>query len=129
MATPLKEKIKVRLSKYLTYILIIFLVMLTLSLFRNISRIRQTNQKIEEKKERVEKLKKENEELARKLEIVDRTEFIEKKLRDDLGLAKEGEIVVILPSEDVLKSLAPDYEEEEDSLPDPNWKKWLNLFL
>ena len=127
MTTPLKEKIKVKLGKYLTYILIIFLVMLALSLFRNISRIRQTNLKIEEKKERVEKLKKENEELTKRLEIVDEAEFIEKKLRDDLGLAKEGEIVVILPSEEVLKSLAPDYEEEEDSLPDPNWKKWLNL--
>ena len=128
MTIPLKEKIKTRFGKYLTYIMIIFLVMFSLSLFRNISRIRQTNQKIEEKKERVEKLKKENEELVRRLEIVDEAEFIEKKLRDDLGLAKEGEIVVILPDEEVLKSLAPDYEEEEDSLPDPNWKKWLNLF-
>jgi len=128
MTTPLKEKVKAKLGKYLTYILIIFLVMLALSLFRNISRIRQTNQKIEEKREKVEKLKKENEELTKRLEIVDEAEFIEKKLRDDLGLAKEGEIVVILPSKEVLKSLAPDYEEEEDSLPDPNWKKWLNLF-
>ena len=128
MTTPLKEKIKTRLGKYLTYIMIIFLVMFSLSLFRNISKIRQTNQKIEEKKERVEKLNKENEELTRRLKIVDEAEFIEKKLRDDLGLAKEGEIVVILPSKEVLRSLAPNYEEEEDSLPDPNWKKWLNLF-
>ncbi|MFC1710379.1 septum formation initiator family protein [Patescibacteria group bacterium] len=129
MTTPFKDRIKVKLGKYLTYVLVILLVMFALSLFRNVSRIKLTNQKITEKKEKVEKLIKENEEIAKKLETVDKAEFVEKKLRDDLGLAKEGEIVVILPSEEILRSLAPDYDEEEDTLPDPNWKKWINLFM
>ena len=44
-------------------------------------------------------------------------------------MAKEGEIVVILPDEHILRKLAPDREIEEEVLPDPNWKKWMKLFL
>ena len=55
--------------------------------------------------------------------------YIEKQMRDKLGLAKEEEVVIIMPDEEILRKLAPTYPEEEQTLPDPNWKKWAQLFL
>ncbi|MDP3994252.1 MAG: hypothetical protein Q8P91_00270, partial [bacterium] len=55
-------------------------------------------------------------------------EYIEKQLRDKLGLSKEGETIVVLPDADTLRKLVPPIPGEEEILPDPNWKKWLKLF-
>jgi cell division protein FtsB len=99
------------------------------SLMRNILKISEAKKKIEKERIKVENLKKENEELERKLQETSGIEFMEKQLRDKLGLAKEGEIVIVLPEEKVLEQLVPQIPEEEETLPDPIWKRWLKLFL
>lgn len=119
---------KERLKGYLPYILVLVLILLVISFARNISRIRNANKKIEEAEEKVSKLISENAELRKQVEVVKSEEFVESQLRDKLGLAKEGEIVVVLPEEEILRKLAPKHVEEEEILPDPNWKKWLKLF-
>lgn len=122
------ERLKEKLKLYSNYLFIfIFMLMLT-SLIRNILKAVEANKRIEKMQGRVEKLKEENKELEEKLAITKSEEFIEKQLRDKLGLAKEGEIVIVLPDEKILETLAPSLEEEEETLPDPNWKKWLKLF-
>lgn len=122
------ERLKEKLKTYSNYLLIfIFLLMLT-SLIRNILRVVESNKRIGKIQDRVEKLKKENEELEEKLAVIKSEEYIEKQLRDKLGLAKEGEIVIVLPDEKILETLAPSLEEEEETLPDPNWKRWLEMF-
>lgn len=123
------ERLKERLKAYSNYLLIFVLVLLTASFIRNIVKVSRAEKKIEEAQERVEKLKEENQELSQKLESVKSQEYIEKQLRDKLGLAKEEETVVVLPDDEVLRKLAPKLEEEEDVLPDPNWKKWVKLFF
>jgi len=110
-------------------ILIIFTILLGISFVRNISKTINIEKKVREKEERVEKLKEENKQLEKRLEEISNDSYIERQLRDSLGLAKRGETIIILPDKEILKSLAPNIEEEEDTLPDPNWKKWLNLFL
>jgi 2-phospho-L-lactate guanylyltransferase (CobY/MobA/RfbA family) len=77
----------------------------------------------------VKELQRENRKLKRDLQEKESEEFIEKELRNKLNLAKKGEIVVVLPDEEILRKLAPERVEEEEALPDPNWKKWLKLFL
>ena len=67
--------------------------------------------------------------MQEKLDKVQSEEFIEKQLRDILGMVREGEIVIILPEDDIVRSFAPKFEKEEEVLPDPNWKKWLKLFF
>jgi cell division protein FtsB len=99
-----------------------------MSLLSGISRMKNVNSRIDREEEKVEKLKKENEDLQRELEFVQSEEYIEKQLRDNLGLAKEGETVVILPDEDIVRKFAPRNDKEEEILPDPNWKKWMKLF-
>lgn len=129
MISKLKEVLKKKIGDFSGYLLILFVLVLSLSLYRNLSRIKRSNQEIKRVEQKVENLEGENEELQDKLEIVKSEEYVEKQLRDKLGLAKEGEIVVVLPEEEILRRLAPEIDEEEDVLPDPNWKKWAKLFL
>ena len=123
------ENIKLKFRKISNYILIIFLIMLFLSLLRNIAKTRKASNTILEKEARVNKLRQDNEALEKKITEMKSPEYIERQIRDNLGLTKEGEIVIVLPDSETLKSLAPVTEEEEEILPDPNWKKWLKLFL
>jgi len=116
-------------KKFVGYFILLLLVLMTASIIRNIGKVRAIRNEVAKEKERIEKLKAENEELQRKIEETQSDEFIERQIRDKLGLTKEGEIVVVLPDEEILRSLAPKIENEEDTLPDPNWKKWLKLFL
>ena len=122
-------KLKSTISPYLKYLFVGFFILLTLSLARNVARILKAGQKVEEAVSRVEKLKEENEELKKRLETVGSQEYIEKQLRDNLGLAKQGEEVIVLPDEETLRALAPRIQQEQESLPDPNWKKWMKLFF
>jgi len=122
------EKLKEKLGVYSNYLLIFIFLLMLVSLIRNVLRVVESNKRIGKAQDQVEKLKKENEELEEKLAVTRSEGYIEKQLRDKLGLAKEGEIVIVLPDEKILETLAPSLEEEEETLPDPNWKKWLKLF-
>src|SRR3990170_4508136 len=102
-----------RFQKFLFYFL---LLSLALSFYKNIGRVQEIKRMTKEK------------DLEKKLEEVKSDDYIEKQIRDKLGLAKEGEIVVVLPPPEVVRKLAPKIEEQEDTLPDPNWKKWFHLF-
>ena len=103
--------------------------MLVLSLVRNIIKTRKANNLILEKESKVDKIRQENADLEKKIAEMKSPEYIERQIRNNLGLVKEGEVVIILPDEETLRSLAPKDEEEEEILPDPNWKRWLKLFL
>lgn len=126
---PNWEKTKGKLKSYSTYLAIVLTALFVLSLIRNFSKIGGAKKRIEAAEERVEKLREENEEAKKRLAEVKGEEYIEKQLRDKLGLAKEGEIVIVLPDEETLRKIAPSVSEEEDVLPDPTWKKWLKLFF
>lgn len=122
-------RIQAKIKSYLRLGLVLLMVLLALSFIKNINRIRDAKKQISLKEERVEKLRRENEEIQKRLEEVSTEVYVEKQLRDSLGLAKKDELVVILPEDDVLKSLAPKLEQEEEYLPDPNWTKWIRMFL
>ncbi|OGM84628.1 hypothetical protein A2376_03270, partial [Candidatus Woesebacteria bacterium RIFOXYB1_FULL_47_31] len=113
------DKAKVKLKSYYLYVGLFLGFLFLLSLVRNVSKIADAEKRISKAQERVEKLRKENEETERRLAEVKGEEYIEKQLRDKLGLAKEGEIVVVLPDEETLRKIAPGIAEEEDVLPDP----------
>lgn len=99
------------------------------SIYRTSMRIKNVQNIIEKEEEEVLKLEEEKKELERRIQKVKDVDYIERQLRDKLGLAKGGEVVLIMPSDEVLRSLSPKLDEEEDVLPLPNWRKWLNLFL
>ena len=111
-----------------TYFLIVVLIFLSISIGRSIYKVQQAKARIEAQKQVVVKLKQENEDLVKQLALVQSPISIEKQYRDKLGLSKSGETVLILPDAEVLRRLAPTITEEEDILPDSNWKKWWKLF-
>ncbi|MBI3443492.1 septum formation initiator family protein [Candidatus Woesebacteria bacterium] len=115
--------------KILTRVGLVFLVFVLLSSFvRNVMRLKVIDERVKKAEINLEELKKKKEDLAQKLELVKSEDYLEKEARDKLGLAKEGEIVVVLPDKDVLRQIVPPVVEEPDTLPDPNWKKWARLF-
>ena len=106
----------------------LFLILAS-SLIKSIKRIKMGDDLINKTSLKLEKLDEENKKLAEQAEIIQSEEFMEKQLRDKLGLAKEGEIVLVLPEDDILRKLAPIIPEEEDFKPKPNWQKWVDLFI
>ena len=127
--TEITEIFKSKLSDYSKYLIVLGVLIVASSLVKNIFKAINIRNRIRKEEEKVEVLQKEKEELERKVAESESNAFIEKQLRDKLGLAKEGEMVLILPEDEILKKIAPIVEEEEDILPDPTWKKWMKLFL
>lgn len=128
MFEKLTIKIKARLKTYSNIIFIVVSLLMLVSLTRNIMKVREAKERLKEKEEYIEKIREGNEKLRQKVATFKSEEFIEKQLRDKLGLAKEGETIVVLPDEETIRKFAPSDEKEEEILPDPNWKKWLKLF-
>ena len=122
-------KTREKVSRYSNILVIIFAAFLLISLVRNINRINKAGKRIEEKSFKVQDLAEDNEKLKRQLEEIESTEYIEKQIRNNLGMAREGEIVIVLPEDDVLRVYAPEEFVEEDVVPVPNWVKWKNLFI
>lgn len=104
-------------------------VILLISLARNISRSLSADERIKEANDELSKLADENSKLKDELEIVGSDYFKEKEARDSLGLSKPNDIVLVLPPDDELRKLVPERVRKEVKLPDPNWKKWLSLFF
>lgn len=117
-----------KLSGYSKYLILTVVVLLFISLVRNIAKSIQVGNRIKAENAKLEELKNEKSQLEKKLAETQSAEYIEKQLRNKLGLAKEGEIVLVLPDEETLKKMAPEDMEPEEVLPDPTWKKWLKLF-
>ncbi len=120
------KQIITKIGNYLVWLLIL---LLALSVIRNIGRVALVRSEVQKAREKVAKIEAENAVLEKEVEKAQSEVFIEKQIRDKLGLAKEGEAIVILPDEEVLRKLAPNPYQDENSLPDPNWKRWLKLFL
>jgi cell division protein FtsB len=116
-------------SKILFYSIFGLILMLSVTLVKNVIRTNQIREQIEAEKVKIAKIQAENDKLASEVAQTQSAEFIEREMRNKLGLGKEGEAVVVLPDSDVLRKLAPVIPVEVDTLPDPNWRKWLKLFI
>lgn len=117
-------------KRYKDYFYLFISIFLIISLIRNISRIRSSGERIEEAQQRVDNMKEEQQQLKNELDSIQSDIYIETQLRDGLGLAREDEIVIVLPEDEILRRIAPEIEleGEEDIEDNPNWKKWLEVF-
>ena len=109
-----------------TWVLIFFLLVSTV---KNLQKVAGIKSAVQAEKAKVEKMKADNAALQAQIAQIQSPEFIESQIRNKLGLVKPGEAIVVLPDADTLRKLAPQMPVEEDSLPDPNWKKWEKLFI
>lgn len=113
-------------KKLISGLIIFISLYLIVSLSREILELIRKEEVIEKEQLKLEELKVENQILSEKLEYFQSEEFVEKEAREKLGLAKEGETIVILPEgfENIMESNQP----EEKIAETPNWQQWLKLF-
>lgn len=123
--TKKTERVK---NKMMTVLLIIAVILFIVSLVQTSIKIRKINREVQSRENQLERVRKEEEELKRKYEEITSNEYMERQLRNQLNLAKDNEIILILPEDDVLRKLVPqDIEEKFDDIR-PNWRKWADLF-
>lgn len=116
-----------RLKGYLYFVISLFLI---ISLIRNIAGIRRSAEKIDTARERVEDLEEKKTELQAQLDQAQSDLYVEKQLRDGLGLAQESEVVIVLPEETVLRRVAPEIDDSPSvETEKPIWRKWIELFV
>lgn len=108
-------------------ILIIFgCIMAVIGLTRSIIELRGRSNMAEERQGELDKVKKENEELKKRYEEVQTPEFVEREIRERLGLVKEGETLVLVDKNQSPRSEQP-VSNSDPQL--PNWKLWTKLFF
>src|SRR5690348_12228152 len=122
------DLLKIRLGKAVGYGIWVLILLLSLSVARNMAKISGMKRDVQKELARMAKMQKENADLEAQIVAMQGPDFVEQQIRNKLGLVKEGEAVVILPDEETVKKLAPTINKEEETLPDANWQKWLALF-
>jgi len=73
---------------------------------------------------RTQEVYSESELLTKRLIEVSGDAFVEREVRDKLGMGKEGEVIVILPQITNDKSQMTNQSENKS-----NWKKWWELYI
>lgn len=99
-------------------------ILLVVSSTKRLFTFRTTTQKVEEAQARLEALREENKKLKEQKEYTKSDEFREREIRDKLGLAKEGEAVVVIPNNE-----RDQQQEKSNKQETPNYIKWWSLFF
>lgn len=105
--------------------LVIFLISLAIVVTapRQLYEMWQRRDILRERQEVRDRLAAENEALKRELSEAETPEYVEKVARENLGLIKEGETIVLMTNNQSPIS-------NENALEDiPSWKKWWRLFF
>lgn len=85
----------------------------------------RSGERLSESADVVYKLEIKNKQLKAQLTAIQSPEYIEKEVRNKLGLAKKGETIVVIP-EEKLKSVLGASQSAIVRL--PNWLGWLKVF-
>jgi len=114
-------------------LILIFGIYLVFVFSRDLFYLLKKGERIKEMEEKAEELRIRNEDLKENLEYVQSDEFIEKEARDKLSMARENEVIVVMPEklEAIINMPAGktgklEQEREEDLA---NYQKWLKLFF
>lgn len=114
-----------------TALLCLGTVILAVSFIRNINVYLEGNRRLSALKSEVDQAQKEVDDIQAKVDEAQTVEYQEQLIRDELGLAREGELILILPPEAEVRAASPlraqvaPHTQEDD----PNWKLWLKLFI
>ena len=96
---------------------------LAVSAGRTIIELWQRRDVVSVRERELKKVQSENDALERKLKDMAGDAYVERVARDQLGMVKEGETIVMLPEGKADK-------EKNGLLQDlPNWKKWWQIFF
>ncbi|HMA59887.1 MAG TPA: septum formation initiator family protein [Halanaerobiales bacterium] len=82
-------------KKAMVYLLIIVIVVFAFKLMMNIRKVNQMEDRLNSLQQQVQNQIEENKELKEEIERVRSPEYVEKVAREELGLVKPGEILLI----------------------------------
>jgi len=111
------------MRKIILYGVILFQIGLIIALVRGVQLSRRSISRIALMEETKVKLEAEKEKLQQQEEYVNSPYYLEKVARDELGLAKTGERVVIVPEGTIIE--ASSQKLENGKREKANWQKWL----
>ena len=111
-------------AKILNTIILLAGGLIIFNLLSNIIHFWQKRGLLTEEEQKLEELQTQNLELQAQLKYVQSEEFIEKSARENLGLAKPGEEVWVLP--ETIREIRESREIGEEK---PNWEQWVELFV
>ena len=123
------ESPNLKFKSILGYAIWGLVLIFSISTVRNINRVISIKNQVEVERQKVERMQAENAKIQAQINEAQGSDFIEKQIRDKLGLSKSGESIVVLPDEEIVKGFAPPKTNGEEFLPDPNWLKWKKLFF
>ncbi|MBU0619222.1 septum formation initiator family protein [Patescibacteria group bacterium] len=93
---------------------------------RNIYRLLKSQDRLKLASEQLAEAQQENQELKLKKHFFNTDEFVEQEARNKLFMAKEGEVIVVLPEE--LRDLPEEQSIVNYDSSQPVWHQWLDLF-
>ena len=113
------------------WLFLLILLVFGVSLVSVVVRVYLINRELAQKTQVLEEKKREEARVVSLSEYLKSDEFIEGEIRDKLGYTREGEVLLILPPNEVLLKLVNlNWEIEGDiQKPVPNWKKWYETFF
>lgn len=113
--------------KKIAFFAVVIILLLTINdLANSIYNIWQKQDLISQAQKDLNTQKKENQQLKKNISQVNQPQFIESQARNKLLLAKPGEGVIIIPSNQL--NIPPSASSKPiDTRPD--WEKWVDLFL
>lgn len=123
-----RKKFIEKKEKVYSIILIGFSIIVAINTIRSILKLNNAKNIVYQAEDELRKEQEIKKELEQKLQVVKSLEFIESQIRNELGMVKEGEIMVILPDDDTVRKFAPKIEELKAEKEKSNWEKWIELF-
>lgn len=114
------------IKKATYYLSICLILLLIFNVSKDVYRLMNAGQRLEDAEKNLAKIIEENEKLKKQQKESKNDYYLEKEIRDKLGMAKPDETVVILPEELELTDNQLGEEKKENL---PNWEKWLNVFI
>lgn len=116
---------RLKKSDFLSKLVFLIGLLLLWSLIQGFIGLKQAYRRVDEAKEILEVEEVKHDELVKRLEEVQKKDYLEKVIRNELNMQKEGEVVVVLqdngeiPINDTLEA---QIEEKGNT-----WEKWLDL--
>jgi hypothetical protein len=100
-----------------------------ISLSRSVVDLWERRKIVKEEQERLTQLEKRHEELTEKLKMVQTPGFVEKEARERLGMAKEGDTIIIMDTNFTVQKERVGMISNESSGQLPYWKRWWQMFF
>lgn len=110
--------------KTLRLLIIVFCLYLIVTTVKSIFDLWSAGDKLTIRQDEIKTLQAQQEDLLRKKAAIDNPQYWEKVARDQLGLTKPGDQVIIIPQE-----LLADDSKVASTPAVPNWQKWAKLLL